>query len=856
MAKKYNQPQYGGLYQGSAQSSGFKAEKAIDLSGQFRQKGKEAKRDLDTRSQHLARVYNVQSSQLKADQAANLAKIKAFEGLLSLAGKGLDFAQQEGKRQEAIKQNELQVEAAFALSDPSALNDLSTAAGEKDRNFNSSIVANEKGLEEVTDDGVIQNAVRQTTTAPSIEARQGARANAYSANQQLPAFYNQFVTDLDRVYTRPDGTTFTSGSIRDSSDVALIDITARREFYRSAGLAEMDTATLANTVVRTMNGLSSNWVNQMNQRVTVGAIAEAQLAVTTTLISGLDQGDNIDLLFQDASAEMFASGGYIGNPGAANKEVVKQILDYAVENNRPDLIEALDSVEKVKGSRLGTQYRDMFDAAREGVADENINNNRRTRRAAEMAIQTSEDKRIFELASAKTPEEEVDINNRYIQQYDSMGNAQGRTKAAELRSNPEYSPFTVSDMAEQQRAGYAWTNDELTELVADGQITAKEATSLGWDPKNGQSKDTARSRQVNSYSTTAKSIGKAIVTNVVRNQTKVALDSTGQSLLLQGLGDNVASSIQTRLLSELDTKLQLGELQTDGEIRQFLDNRSQELAGEVTYDSETNRLSYEFEERERNWQSFAPVKSPKTGLPVLDLRGIDPMLLPPIDTNLLNEAAILSNRELVVATQAFKNNTKYPQIIIDKAAALQTNPETLLRSQYDFNDVEMPVASAIELPSSPSRLKQGDDELSSFNTGESYGGVELDQLRDAIITKESGRDFSAVNTDSGALGYGQVMPKNVRQWTTDALGYPVSQREFLRSPEIQMQVINDRFRKMLQQQAALGYTGEVLMRRVASIWYSGQAGLYDNTSTQTYGSGTYPSISSYTMDVVGRYRNL
>ena len=98
------------------------------------------------------------------------------------------------------------------------------------------------------------------------------------------------------------------------------------------------------------------------------------------------------------------------------------------------------------------------------------------------------------------------------------------------------------------------------------------------------------------------------------------------------------------------------------------------------------------------------------------------------------------------------------------------------------------------------------------------------------------------------------MPANVASWTTAALGYPVSQREYLRSPDIQMAVINDRFRKMMQEQSALGYTGDILVRRVASIWYSGNAGLYNNTRPQTYGAGSEPSIQSYTMDVGGRYR--
>ena len=41
------------------------------------------------------------------------------------------------------------------------------------------------------------------------------------------------------------------------------------------------------------------------------------------------------------------------------------------------------------------------------------------------------------------------------------------------------------------------------------------------------------------------------------------------------------------------------------------------------------------------------------------------------------------------------------------------------------------------------------------------GTINIDALRQAIIGKESEGDFSAVNPDSEALGYGQVMPENV-----------------------------------------------------------------------------------------------
>ena len=98
------------------------------------------------------------------------------------------------------------------------------------------------------------------------------------------------------------------------------------------------------------------------------------------------------------------------------------------------------------------------------------------------------------------------------------------------------------------------------------------------------------------------------------------------------------------------------------------------------------------------------------------------------------------------------------------------------------------------------------------------------------------------------------MPARGGPWSREILGYAISQREFLRNPELQMKIINGKFRKMMQQQQAAGYTGEVLIRRVAATWYSGDASLYDYNKPEYYNGHPYPSIAEYTLDVLNRYR--
>lgn len=138
----------------------------------------------------------------------------------------------------------------------------------------------------------------------------------------------------------------------------------------------------------------------------------------------------------------------------------------------------------------------------------------------------------------------------------------------------------------------------------------------------------------------------------------------------------------------------------------------------------------------------------------------------------------------------------------------------------------------------------------------SNGEVNVDALRQAIIGKESGGDFSAVNPDSGALGYGQVMPENVASWTRAALGYALSPAQFLADPDAQLATINHKLNEYVQSQLDAGYSEDIAIRRVAAMWYSGQADLYDDQRPQPYGGTVYESIQSYTLGVLSKYQRL
>lgn len=133
------------------------------------------------------------------------------------------------------------------------------------------------------------------------------------------------------------------------------------------------------------------------------------------------------------------------------------------------------------------------------------------------------------------------------------------------------------------------------------------------------------------------------------------------------------------------------------------------------------------------------------------------------------------------------------------------------------------------------------------------GEISLGKLMRAIATQESGGNHELINQGSGASGKWQVMPANIPSWSMAALGREVSRQEFLSSPEIQQQVVKHRLGLYLKQESTPGRSEEEIIRRVASLWYSGQARLWNNTKPQYSNGRQYPSIAEYTASVWGHY---
>lgn len=128
-------------------------------------------------------------------------------------------------------------------------------------------------------------------------------------------------------------------------------------------------------------------------------------------------------------------------------------------------------------------------------------------------------------------------------------------------------------------------------------------------------------------------------------------------------------------------------------------------------------------------------------------------------------------------------------------------------------------------------------------------------LRRAIIAKESDTNHRAINPDSKAIGYAQILPENLPYWSQEVFGREISQAEFLSDPDLQVQIIEYMLDKYLREELqANGENEAIAIRKVASRWYAGRADLFDSPKPQFYGGVRYPSVKDYTQSILKKYR--
>lgn len=144
---------------------------------------------------------------------------------------------------------------------------------------------------------------------------------------------------------------------------------------------------------------------------------------------------------------------------------------------------------------------------------------------------------------------------------------------------------------------------------------------------------------------------------------------------------------------------------------------------------------------------------------------------------------------------------------------------------YKTTQIDVPLTQQISQQTSPTKTANPTGRLGAL-------------LR-ALGAQESGGNYSAVNSSSGALGKYQVMPSNVAAWSKQALGHSISTSQFLHSPKLQDQIVRTIFGDYYRKYGAKG---------ALSAWYSGSPTRYQDKSSVSGG----PSVYDYVQEVLDR----
>lgn len=181
-----------------------------------------------------------------------------------------------------------------------------------------------------------------------------------------------------------------------------------------------------------------------------------------------------------------------------------------------------------------------------------------------------------------------------------------------------------------------------------------------------------------------------------------------------------------------------------------------------------------------------------------------------------------ASKALQAGTDANKIVGQSSQNAIQNQLAIQA--KQLKRSQRKLNKV--------------SNMSLGAGQVGLVSGGPGLKGNTSALMR-ALGLQESGGNYGAVNSGSGALGKYQVMPSNVAGWSQQALGHAITTTQFLHNPKYQEQIVSKIFGDYVKKYGAKG---------ALSAWYSGDPNKYNNSSPQSGG----PSIRDYVNQVLGK----
>lgn len=857
MARIYKPESYNNSYRAQSVGVGFTPVSPVDETKREREKSNRQIRDLQTLEKALTRQqqldkgmlegdFTIQQAELKKQQAANDAKFATLKGVMQLSGLALQAYGKVAEIDTARQEWERESTEFWGQLDNPALDSAQAQPTHADsQTFQSAVIASDKAAQEVAGDNVPLGSELRTEQREAVNARGTRIQTGMNAISSLPVYMREFMRSDTQLRHPVTGKIYTPSTYSTHAELAYAQQQGLARFYRDYNVKGLDGQTQ-------MDLLKSAKQFRQNQLYQLSAELDDNLTKATVLNaeetaskSMANPQANIGDIYRELVSGLVGSGKYKGNPSLASEDAVKHIVEVAEGmggERGTALLKALQEETRKDGGKLkvlhGKIIQDGLDRIEQGIYSDATREEATQRRAVKEA-QTA---RLKALRTASREEDIERINREYQATLQATGGYDAELEMQKLELNGfNYSEYNIIDLQQRQRDGEVFTNDFLRQEVLDKSITLAEAKTIGFRPDSELSRDEqfASDEGKINLQANAISLSSEVLDEVLQDASVIG----GQrDIIKAGDGAVVMDHIKERVIAEFRNRV-LDEPNADlTRKKEILQESLQKVrleAKQITYDTNANKIKLNAFPVETSYKpSVTSLRVHPDGGTFADLSSLTP--------EQLKKARRAPSRDLILTPSEFKaahsariNNTQPPQAVIDKAEAQGLSWEGLYKAQ----------ARAYRQPEKIA------EEATPYTIKSSTGNVTLDRLRIAIIGKESGGQFGVVNPDSGALGYGQVMPENLPSWSKAALGRSLTPREFLRNPELQIKIINHRMKQTLMQLQAAGYSGDTLIRRFAAIWYSGNGDLMNSTRPQYSNGRQYPSIHDYTMDILRRVKS-
>lgn len=596
MARIYNKTNYGSSFQGSARGGSFNPVKAVDESKKIKEETKRKLDDIQTLKTGLQRQAGVDSAYAQAGQAAVKARMTAIQGLISLSGQAVKTfgAMQQQKAEQAILD---QIDADL-LGDINLPEVETTEAIEKAKEVqedtNKKIQASEVAINEIGGgDEVLKDSIRQEQT-DLIEDINVKKQSVYQASIGLAGWMNDFMGS-DQEFVTEDGRTITPATIESQADKEFLITQGIRSWAKEVGYQDMDKTERHKLVVPQIKAVRSQLSQQLGAQLTKARQDQAITSATDTANKGIDAGNDTQTIYNDLSTQYLASGKYRGNKGGSADDAFKHLLQRAIDTGDEDLLDKLGKVERVPGNKgtvfSKTKEAELADAYIKLAAKEN-QNYAAVKANSKIDIENIEKTRLDALGTEDA--DDAKINAAAIASLEEIPTLEAKQQVQKLKNlGLNYNPNTIGQLKAARADGETFSNEELTTLVKNQDITKQEAQTLGWKD-TGVSADSEAQRKLKSMGGAEQVAGIAKgYASEVFNVTRNGGDTASIALAAQNNGHGLIRDLTDRMTVDVEKWLVANPDASDAEIRTQIQEIGASYKSEmdsVKFNYDTNRL--------------------------------------------------------------------------------------------------------------------------------------------------------------------------------------------------------------------------------------------------------------------------